>query len=168
MVDGRYARRCEQPAHGRTFLLNKPYPTAPFSTLYLFGRGQDLGFQKAIDDSPRKRHHVRFWALSLECRGAPSRAGFWFNTDDRRLRPVLWIGAATKDTGFSLTRLTLQITHATDSDTNAERNFIIAELKQCGVFRRPRLAILWDVRCVLEARQVELSVMPARRRYPSK
>ena len=52
----------------RAFVLNSPYPTAPFSTLYLFGRGQDIGFQKAIDDSPRKRHHIRFWALS------PSRA----------------------------------------------------------------------------------------------
>src|SRR5215469_15377338 len=44
----------------RTFVFNSPYPTAPFSTLYLFGRGQDIGFQKAIDNSPRKRHHVRF------------------------------------------------------------------------------------------------------------
>src|SRR6185312_13000062 len=48
----------------RAFVLNTPYPTAPFSTLYLFGRGQDIGFQKAIDNSPRKRHHIRFWALS--------------------------------------------------------------------------------------------------------
>src|SRR6478609_5903045 len=48
----------------QAFGLNAPYPTAPFSTLYLFGRGQDIGFQKAIDDSPRKRHHIRFWALS--------------------------------------------------------------------------------------------------------
>ena len=49
----------------RAFVFNAPYPTAPFSTLYLFGRGQDVGFQKAIDNSPRKRHHIRFWALSL-------------------------------------------------------------------------------------------------------
>ena len=42
----------------RAFLLNSPYPTAPFSTLYLFGRCQDVGFQKAIDNSPRKRHHT--------------------------------------------------------------------------------------------------------------
>src|SRR6201982_1359737 len=32
----------------RAFVLNTPYPTAPFSTLYLFGRSQDIGFQKAI------------------------------------------------------------------------------------------------------------------------
>ena len=49
----------------RAFVFNAPYETAPFSTLYLFGRGQDIGFQKAIDNSPRKRHHIRFWAQSL-------------------------------------------------------------------------------------------------------
>ncbi len=47
-----------------SFVLDRPYPTAPFSSLYLFGRRQDVGFQKAIDKSPRKRHHIRFWALS--------------------------------------------------------------------------------------------------------
>ncbi len=114
----------------RAFVFNSPYPAAPFSTLYLFGRGQDIGFQKAIDNSPRKRHHVRFWALSLtQAQHTWGAADFWLNTD----RPpeserVLWIGAGTRDTGLSLTRLTFQITHATDSDTNAERDFIIAEL----------------------------------------
>jgi hypothetical protein len=42
------------------FVFNSLYPTAPFSTPYLFGRDQDIGFLKAIDNSPRKRHHVRF------------------------------------------------------------------------------------------------------------
>jgi LssY C-terminus len=114
----------------RAFLFKSPYPTAPFSTLYLFGRCQDVGFQKAIDDSPRKRHHIRFWALSLaRAEKTLGKAEFWLNID----RPphherVLWVGAGTKDTGLSLTRLTFQITHATDSDTNAERDYIIAEL----------------------------------------
>jgi hypothetical protein len=116
------------------FLLNRPYPTAPFSTLYLYGRGQDVGFQKAIDNSPRRRHHVRFWALSLERTEAMlGRASFWLNDDRPADRDeVFWVGAGTRDTGFSLTRLTFQVTHATDADTNAERNFIIAELKQRG------------------------------------
>jgi hypothetical protein len=114
----------------RAFVLNSPYPAAPFSTLYLFGRGQDVGFQKAIDNSPRKRHHIRFWALSLSrAEDTVGTAEFWLNTD----RPpvdacVLWIGAGTRDTGLSLTRLTFQVTHATDSDTNAERDYIVAEL----------------------------------------
>ncbi len=116
----------------RAFVLNSPYPTAPFSTLYLFGRGQDIGFQKCLDNSPRKRHHIRFWALSpARAEATLGTASFWLNTD----RPahnahVLWVGAGTKDTGLSLTRLTFQITHATDSDTNAERDYIIAELQK--------------------------------------
>ena len=116
----------------RSFVLNSPYPTAPFSTLYLFGRGQDIGFQKAIDNSPRKRHHIRFWALSqTRAQENWGTVEFWLNTerpsDDE---PVLWIGAGTKDTGLSLTRLSFQITHATDSDTNAERHHIITDLRE--------------------------------------
>lgn len=119
----------------RAFVFNSAYPTAPFSTLYLFGRGQDIGFQKAIDDSPRKRHHIRFWALDIALAEATwGTARFWLNTD----RPpnnanVYWVGAGTKDTGFSLTQLTFQVTHATDSDTNAERDFIIAALRTSQV-----------------------------------
>ncbi|CAN7693748.1 hypothetical protein ASD52_28725 [Ensifer sp. Root142] len=115
----------------RAFLLNTPYPTAPFSTLYLFGRKQDIGFQQPIDNSPRKRHHIRFWALSTAHTGDDiTAASFWLNTDrpstDQR---VLWVGAGTRDTGLSLTKLTLQVTHATDSDTNVERDHIVTQLK---------------------------------------
>lgn len=119
----------------RAFVFNSPYSTAPFSTLFLFGRGQDIGFQKAIDNSPRKRHHIRFWALSLTyAEGDLGQPSFWLNTD----RPpeaacVHWIGAGTKDTGISLTNLTFQITHATDSDTNVERDYIVSDLKRSGV-----------------------------------
>jgi hypothetical protein len=122
----------------RAFVFNSPYLTAPFSTLYLFGRGQDVGFQKAINNSPRKRHHIRFWGLSLAHAEANlGKPSFWLNTD----RPpdaacVHWVGAGTKDIGISLTRLTFQITHATDSDTNAERDYIIGELKKNEVIGR--------------------------------
>ena len=58
-------------------------------------------------------------------------ASFWLNTDrppdDAR---VLWVGAGAGDTGLSFTRLTFQVTHATDSDTNAERDYIIGELRE--------------------------------------
>ena len=125
----------------RAFVFNSPYPTAPFSTLYLFGRGQDIGFQKAIDNSPRKRHHIRFWALSLtRAQSTWGEADFWLNTD----RPpedeiAIWAGAGTRDTGLSLTRLTFQVTHATDSDTNAERDFIIAELTRGACIEAARV-----------------------------
>lgn len=114
------------------FVFNRPYPKAPFSTLYLFGRGQDIGFQKAIGNSPRKRHHVRFWAKCLTEAQTVDDV-FWHGTHrPDTSEPVLWVGAATKDTGFSLTRLTFKITHATDADTNAERDFIISELSRHG------------------------------------
>jgi hypothetical protein len=133
----------------KAFVFNSPYPKAPFSTLYLFGRGQDIGFQKAIDDSPRKRHHVRFWALDTAlAETAWGTAKFWLNAD----RPpasahVNWIGAGTRDTGFSLTQLTFQITHATDSDTNAERDFVISELRN--------ITAIADVRKVQAGQHVE-------------
>lgn len=134
----------------KAFVLKQSYPSAPFSTLYLFGRGQDIGFQKPIGDSPRKRHHIRFWGLPFELveesMGTPS---FWL--DARRPSDhdrVVWIGAGTKDTGISLTRLSFQITHATDADTNEERDYIMAELRNAGVvgnvrshFSRERLTI---------------------------
>lgn len=124
----------------QAFVLNRPYPTAPFSTLYLFGRGQDIGFQKPIGDSPRKRHHIRFWGIPFELAeqsiGTPS---FWL---DARRPPdherVLWIGAGTKDTGISLTRLSFQITHATDADTNDERDYIMGELQKACVVENVR------------------------------
>ena len=119
----------------RAFVFDRPYPSAPFSTLYLFGRGQDIGFQKAIDNSPRKRHHIRFWALSLaHAEDAMGTAAFWMNADrpDEAER-VHWVGAGTRDTGFSLTKLTFQITHATDADTNAERDFIVGALAADGL-----------------------------------
>src|SRR5690606_34298855 len=49
-----------------SLVLSKPYPTAPFSHLYLLGRSQDLGFQLPVGSNPRHRHHVRFWAVKPE------------------------------------------------------------------------------------------------------
>jgi hypothetical protein len=135
----------------RAFLLKSPYPTAPFSTLYLFGRGQDIGFQKPIGDSPRQRHHVRFWAMNiLRAEATLDSADFWLNADrPAENEEALWLGAATKDTGISLTRLTFQITHATASDTNLERDFIFAELQR-------RQLIIGDIRSHLPGERVNV------------
>lgn len=121
-----------------SFVLDRPYPTAPFSSLYLFGRRQDVGFQKAIDKSPRKRHHIRFWALSPDRGPEANTPEFWLNADRPPLdEPALWVGAGTRDTGLSFTKFTFQFTHATDDDTNAERDFILEELKGAGAIGEP-------------------------------
>lgn len=124
----------------QAFLFNRAYPKAPFSTLYLFGRGQDVGFQLPIGDSPRKRHHVRFWGMRADEADVGLDAdSFWRDSvpppDGER---ALWVGAGTKDTGFSLTKLSFQITHATAADTNEERDFLIGELQARGLIANVR------------------------------
>jgi hypothetical protein len=118
----------------QAFVLNRPYPDAPFSTLYLLDRGQDVGFQRSIDNSPRKRHHVRFWGIPVnEAEQTLDTPAFWQGSrrpDDGE--QAVWVGAVTKDTGLSVTRLSFQITHAVDKDTNAERDFLMGELARIG------------------------------------
>src|SRR5579884_2125769 len=42
-------------------LLGWEYPNAPVSSLYLFGRKQDLAFEIPINGTYIRRHPVRFW-----------------------------------------------------------------------------------------------------------
>lgn len=42
-----------------------PYPNAPVSNLYLFGRKQDIAFEIPLEGSTG-RHHVRFWATTYQ------------------------------------------------------------------------------------------------------
>src|SRR5438067_12142825 len=42
-------------------VLDRPDPDAPMSTLLLFGRHQDIAFEKEVGTSARERNHVRFW-----------------------------------------------------------------------------------------------------------
>ena len=94
-----------------SFVLNRPYPAAPFSTLFLFGRAQDIGFQKAIDMSPRKRHHVRFWALSLERNDEPlNNPDFWLNADRPPIdSAALWVGGRNAGHGSLLHQIHLPV-----------------------------------------------------------
>ena len=127
---GRSARPEKLLGHGRVLRPEPALSVGAVSSLYLFGRKQDVGFEKAIDKSPRKRHHVRFWALNPDRAAEANTPKFWLNADRPPLHePALWVGAGTRDTGLSFTKFTFQFTHATDADTNAERDFILGELK---------------------------------------
>jgi hypothetical protein len=94
-------------------VLGRPYPAAPVSNLYLFGRREDLAFEQPIGNDPRKRNHVRFWKTDRA---------------DPDGRPV-WIGSATRDerVGFSYT--TGQITHHIAPDVDAERDHLFQDLE---------------------------------------
>lgn len=104
-------------------ILKQPYPDAPVSDLYLYGRKQDLVFQQAVAGTPRKRHHVRFWKVDK-------------SQSIDKIPTNLWLGAATYDNDISFSFFTGQITHAIDPDTDAERDYIISSLKQVKLIKK--------------------------------
>lgn len=119
-------------------VFHQPYPTAPFSRLYLFGRQHDIGFQIPTKGSPRHRHHVRFWQLHPD-QPPHDHHTFWqkiFVPFQHREKQI-WIGAATHDIGpFAIRVRTLQITHKIDAQTNHERDFVIKTLHSTDAVRR--------------------------------
>lgn len=100
----------------RSVLLGRPYPEAPVSNLFLFGRKQDLAFEKPVGTSARRRHHVRFWRAPEYGRG----------------ETPLWIGAVTFDRSVGFSHRTGQITHHIGPDIDAERDALTSALRAAG------------------------------------
>jgi hypothetical protein len=98
-------------------VLHRSYDEAPVSSLYLWGRKEDLAFEQPVGASPRQRHHVRFWrAEQVDEQGRP-----------------LWAGSATFDIGVGLSHTTGQITHHIAADIDAERDHVIGSLNAAHV-----------------------------------
>ncbi|HEY5893710.1 MAG TPA: LssY C-terminal domain-containing protein [Chthoniobacterales bacterium] len=102
-------------------VFDKPDPDAPVSNLFLFGRKEDLAFEKPVGHSPRERHHVRFWRTEKLDQGRP-----------------VWMGAATHDVGVELSHRTEQITHRISPDVDAERDLLVSELTNANHLGNPR------------------------------
>ena len=97
-------------------LLHRTYIDAPVSNLYLYGRKEDLAFEKPAGRDASERHHVRFWkSAELDAAGRPC-----------------WFGAATFDRSVGLSRTTGQITHHIAPDLDAERDGLITDLQRTG------------------------------------
>jgi hypothetical protein len=101
-------------------VLDRPDPTAPVSDLYLFGRKQDIAFEKESGKSAKQRHHVRFW--------------IWEGMD-KSDRP-LWIGSATFDRSVGFSHRTGQITHHIAADIDSARDGLFTDLTQAGQLER--------------------------------
>ena len=115
---------------------NSPYPKAPFSSLFLFNRKQDIGFEQPIGNNIRQRNHVRFWAVNMDRLPDPLDLNFWTKKHEINYsEPLMWIGASTKDTGFGLASLTYQITHAVDANVDEERDYLVSSLQNSGVIK---------------------------------
>lgn len=117
-------------------LLRVPYPNAPMSGLYLFGRKQDIAFEIMIESRWLHRHHVRFWATTYDTEGElEPKSIHWYPRAERKLhkgQKVLWLGAASKDVGLALIKHNAQFTHMIHPDTDAERDLIIDQLEIDG------------------------------------
>lgn len=111
-------------------LLRRSYTAAPVSTLKLFGRMQNFAYQKEVDGSPSKRHHVRFWKCPPDW---PLPGGS---------RKVQWMAAASFDRAVGLSLFTLQVTHKIAADIDLERDHVIQTLK--GVDPSLNVTVLKD------------------------
>jgi len=99
---------------GADAVLKRSYDEAPVSKLFLFWRKEDLAFEQPVGDTPRHRHHVRFW-----------RSG----KVDQDGRPV-WVGSASYDESVGLSHTTGQVTHHIAPDVDAERDHVLGTIEQ--------------------------------------
>jgi hypothetical protein len=100
-------------------VLSRPDVNAPVSSLYLFGRKEDLAFEQPVGDNPRHRHHVRFWKLDTLHEGRP-----------------VWVGSAIYDQHVGFSRDTGQITHVTAPNIDTERDYLFENLQATGSLLR--------------------------------
>lgn len=98
-------------------VLERPYADAPVSSLYLWGRKEDLAFEQQVGDDPKQRHHVRFWRSDEAEPGGR----------------LVWAGSATFDTKVEFSRTTGQITHHISADVDAERDHLFETLETTGL-----------------------------------
>jgi hypothetical protein len=98
-------------------LSHAAYTEMPMSTLYLFGRSQDLSYARADPLSVAAiRHHLRVWKTTEMVGGQP-----------------LWVGSATHDNGFEKDQRNGGITHHIDANVDQERDFLEQSFSGAGV-----------------------------------
>ncbi|MEJ1114407.1 LssY C-terminal domain-containing protein [Paenarthrobacter sp. CCNWLY172] len=94
-------------------IFRQSYTEAPVSPLYLFDRQQDFAYQQEVNNTPGKRHHVRFWRCPEG----------WLLPGGHK---VDWLAAGTYDRSVGFSLFTLQITHKIEQNTDVERDHIVS------------------------------------------
>jgi hypothetical protein len=98
-------------------LSHAAYTEMPMSTLYLFGRAQDLSFARAAPlEVAAIRHHLRVWKTTETVGGEE-----------------FWVGSATHDSGFEKDQRNGGITHHIDANVDQERDFLQQSFAGAGV-----------------------------------
>ncbi len=96
-------------------LAHRSYPTAPVSILSVFGRVQDLAFEKPTNDV-QNRGHIRIWKTGALINGQH-----------------VWVGAASYDSGIELSGTNHLPTHHIAPTVDLERNTVGADLEKTGL-----------------------------------
>jgi hypothetical protein len=92
----------------------KDYLQMPMSTLYLFGRRQDFGYEMAEPIAMvASRHHFRIWKAPFTWQGHE-----------------VWAGAGTHDIGFAKDKRNGLVTHKIDPLVDGERDNIGSSLQK--------------------------------------
>jgi len=95
---------------------SKDYLAMPMSTLYLFGRKQDFGYEMAEPIAMvASRHHFRIW-----------KAPFTYGGQE------VWVGAGTHDIGFAKDKRNNNVTHKIDPAVDGERDNIGSSLQKAN------------------------------------
>jgi LssY C-terminus len=94
-------------------IAGKGYDAAPMSTLYVYGRPQDMAFEKMFNTFAQ-RHHLRIWKAPMT------------SPQGREM----WVVAADHDTGVDIHPGV--VSHATDPHVDEERAKVGADLGMTG------------------------------------
>ncbi len=103
-------------------LAHRSYPTAPVSNLYVFGRVQDLAFEKPTNDV-QNRGHIRLWKTGTLIEGQ-----------------LVWVGQASYDQGIELSGTNHLPTHHIAPTVDLERNAVGADLERTGLVKKEAYA----------------------------
>lgn len=103
-------------------LAHRSYPTAPVSNLYVFGRVQDLAFEKPTNEV-QNRGHIRLWKTGDLINGQP-----------------VWIGQTSYDNGIELSATNHLPTHHIAPAVDLERNAVGSDLEKTGLVTEEQAA----------------------------
>lgn len=100
-----------------SFISGGQYRYSPVSSLYLFGRRQDIALQR-IRENIHERNHFRLWRAPMTFNGEP-----------------VWVGQISRDIGVRFTTKTIT-THKIDANVDDTREFLLENLAYSQVVQK--------------------------------
>lgn len=100
-----------------SFFTGGAYRYSPISSLYLFGRRQDVALQR-IRENIHERNHFRLWLAPMIFMGQ-----------------TVWVGQISRDIGVRFTTKTIT-THKIDPDVDETREFLLENLAYNQVLKK--------------------------------